>query len=72
MLIVVGYKNRHVKSFSTELANPQVSSAFEPLRDKMRDIMITDLANELLLKVTKDKSYTYLIYENRELWWRKI
>ena len=41
-----------LKVFSTELANPQVSSAFEPLRDKMRDIMINDLANELLLEVT--------------------
>ena len=41
-----------LKVFSTELANPQVSSAFEPLRDKMRDTMIDDLANELLLEVT--------------------
>ena len=41
-----------LKVFSTELANPQVSSAFEPLRGKMRDIMINDLANEVLLEVT--------------------
>ena len=36
----------------------------QPLRDKMGDVMITDLANELLLKVAKDKFHTYLIYEN--------
>ena len=34
------------------------------LRDKMGKIMITDLPNELLLKVADDLSLTYLIYEN--------
>ena len=66
------YENKYVRRLFTERAISQDSAALQPLRDKMRDIMITDLANELLLKVTKDKSYTYLIYENRELWWRKI
>ena len=61
-----------MRRFFTERAISQDRAALQPHRDKMRDIMITDLANELLLKVTKDKSYTYLIYENRELWWRKI
>ena len=48
----------------TERANSQDRAALLPLRNKMGDIMITDLANELLLKVAKDKFHTYLIYEN--------
>ena len=44
--------------FFTERAISQDRAALQPHRDKMRDIMITDLANELLLKVTKDKFYT--------------
>ena len=34
--------------------------------------MITDLPNELLLKVAGDLSYIFLIKENWELWWLKI
>ena len=48
----------------TERANSQDRAALQPLRDKMRDIMITDLANELLLEVAKDKTYTYLIQDD--------
>ena len=42
------------------------------LRDKMGKIMITDLPNELLLKVADDLSYISLIKENWELWRLKI
>ena len=34
------------------------------LRDKMGKIIITDLPNELLLKVADDLSYIFLIKEN--------
>ena len=52
------------------IAKPHLSCSV--LREKMGKIMITDLPNELLLKVADDLSYIFLIKENWELWWLKI